>query len=329
MRQRIPTNIISGFLGAGKTTAIRWLLEHAPAGETWGVLVNEFGEIGIDAALLESSGALVREVPGGCMCCVAGLPMTIGLNTLLAKNPDRILIEPTGLGHPARIIATLTGEIYARQLDLRAMVTLVDPRNLDDRRYFDNDNFQDQAALADVLVANKLDCCTDQQRRLFRAWAEAMHPPGRQLGWVSHGQLEPAWLDLEHQARSVGASRHHHAAAGNGPEPSPPVLAPGERLARRENRGQGYYSCGWLAAATERFSFGMLFDLFSGLPATRVKGVLNTDRGRFGFNAAEGVLSVQQHSPANEDSRLEIIHREPLPWDVIEQALLQACLEQS
>ena len=99
----IPTNIITGFLGAGKTSAILHLLRSKPADERWAVLVNEFGEIGVDGSLLEGRHSeeqqvYIREVPGGCMCCTSGLPMQIALNQLLTKSrPHRLLIEPTGL----------------------------------------------------------------------------------------------------------------------------------------------------------------------------------------------------------------------------------------
>ncbi len=79
------TNLITGFLGCGKTTTIRHLLAQKPEHEKWAVLVNEFGEIGIDGALLADSGAVLKEIPGGCMCCVNGLPMQIGLNMLLQQ----------------------------------------------------------------------------------------------------------------------------------------------------------------------------------------------------------------------------------------------------
>lgn len=95
------TNLITGFLGSGKTTSILHLLANKDPAEKWAVLVNEFGEVGIDGALLADSGAMIKEIPGGCMCCVNGLPMQVGLNTLLRQGkPDRLLIEPTGLGHP-------------------------------------------------------------------------------------------------------------------------------------------------------------------------------------------------------------------------------------
>ena len=81
----IPTNIITGFLGVGKTTAIMQLLKTKPENERWAVLVNEFGEVGVDGSLLKpedksSQDVFISEVPGGCMCCAAGLPMQIALN---------------------------------------------------------------------------------------------------------------------------------------------------------------------------------------------------------------------------------------------------------
>ena len=100
----VPTNIITGFLGVGKTTAISHLLKNKPSDQRWAVLVNEFGEIGVDGRLMqgqypEEQRVFVKEVPGGCMCCAAGLPMQVALNQLLASaRPDRMLIEPTGLG---------------------------------------------------------------------------------------------------------------------------------------------------------------------------------------------------------------------------------------
>ena len=82
----IPTNIITGFLGTGKTTSILHLLRHNTGGEKWAVLVNEFGEVGIDGALLTPGAFAVKEVPGGCMCCAAGLPTQIALNKLIGGN---------------------------------------------------------------------------------------------------------------------------------------------------------------------------------------------------------------------------------------------------
>ena len=212
MPELIPTNLITGFLGAGKTTAILHLLANKPEGETWGVLVNEFGEIGIDGAMMAGRGAVVREVPGGCMCCVAGLPMQIGLNMLIARSkPDRILIEPTGLGHPEQILKTLTGEHYREVLDLKASICLLDPRQLSDARYLENDNFKDQIALSDVLVANKVDCCTEQDEQRFYEFSETLVPAKSRIGWVIEGRLESEWLELPKLFReAIKPDAHHH-----------------------------------------------------------------------------------------------------------------------
>ena len=110
--RHIPTNVITGFLGAGKSTVVLDLLKRKPADQSWAVLVNEFGEVGVDSNLISQSQGVenihVREVPGGCMCCTAGLPMQMAMNMLLARaKPQRLLIEPTGLGHPSEVLATL------------------------------------------------------------------------------------------------------------------------------------------------------------------------------------------------------------------------------
>jgi G3E family GTPase len=80
MLQNIPTHVIAGPLGAGKTSLIKHLLAQRPAGERWAVLINEFGQIGLDAALLtqDADGIALGEVAGGCLCCVNGAPFQIG-----------------------------------------------------------------------------------------------------------------------------------------------------------------------------------------------------------------------------------------------------------
>ncbi|NQZ09975.1 MAG: GTP-binding protein, partial [Algicola sp.] len=150
----VPTNIITGFLGVGKTTAILHLLKSKPEHQRWAVLVNEFGEIGIDASLIEgqsaqtskqAGGLFITQVPGGCMCCASGVPMQIALNALLTKaKPDRLLIEPTGLGHPKEVLKVLRAKHYQDVLQLNATVTLVDARHISDERYTNHDTFNQQ-----------------------------------------------------------------------------------------------------------------------------------------------------------------------------------------
>ena len=114
--QNIPCTLVTGFLGAGKTTVINELLATKPSDERWALLINEFGHIGIDGSLLASSQdnnfeqqkIAIREVSGGCICCTSQLPLQIAISRLLSEhNPQRLLIEPTGLAHPRELINQL------------------------------------------------------------------------------------------------------------------------------------------------------------------------------------------------------------------------------
>ncbi len=99
MLRNIPTHVIAGPLGAGKTSLIRQLMAQRPANERWAVLVNDFGQIGLDAALLSHNddGIAIGEVAGGCLCCVNGMPFQVGLGRLLRKaRPDRLFIDRPG-----------------------------------------------------------------------------------------------------------------------------------------------------------------------------------------------------------------------------------------
>lgn len=183
------TNLITGFLGSGKTTTIRHLLAQKPENEKWAVLVNEFGEIGIDGALLADSGAVLKEIPGGCMCCVNGLPMQIGLNMLLKQaKPDRLLIEPTGLGHPKQILSLLTSDVYSGWLTLNASLCLLDARQLSDPRVVANENFRDQLAAADIIIANKTDTYTEHDDLMLAQWLSTQDA-SLQIERVSQGKL--------------------------------------------------------------------------------------------------------------------------------------------
>ena len=330
---KIPCNIITGFLGSGKTTTILHLLKNKPADEKWAVLVNEFGEVGIDGAILNgaSDGVAIREVPGGCMCCVSGVPMQIGLTQLIRKaRPDRLLIEPTGLGHPNEILTILKGENYSDILDVRAVVTLVDPRKLGDNRYREHKIYSDQLNVADVLVANKVDVCSESDLASFDALLSQMK--SRYADRISQGALDIAWLDVEHDTTEGNLVKvHHHHEHNQAKSIDALQLISGQEIFKVENSGQGFNSCGWILSPEKTFDYSKLFNWFCGLKVTRAKAVLicdgaDTDKeiGVFAFNSEEGVLSVMEMDDCF-DQRLELIHLEMLDWDDIESDWLQ-CL---
>ncbi|WP_087021099.1 CobW family GTP-binding protein [Thaumasiovibrio subtropicus] len=318
---KIPTNIITGFLGSGKTTAILDLLSKKPKNENWAVLVNEFGQVGIDGAFLSEQGALIKEVPGGCMCCVAGLPMSVGLNALIEQTPDRIILEPTGLGHPQKILDKLRSDSFSNYLDMRATIALVDPRNLGDTQYTSNDNFQAQLALADIIVGNKADLCDETLREAFEDQIKPLTDRPQVIALTEQGILNPAWLELEAKSREVRSGHHHH----HDHEIAPLVIPENQQYIRKENHGQGFRSCGWCFTEQLEFDFSKLFTLFSQLSAQRIKAVVKTQNGYMAFNVVNQVVSVNELSLMDFESRIEVIDREMLPWEELETYLI-ACL---
>ncbi|QUX91315.1 hypothetical protein CYL31_07730 [Marinomonas sp. A3A] len=168
--QGIKVTVVTGFLGAGKTTLIRQLLEQSPSNERWAVLVNEFGDIGLDSAFYADLGVAISEVLGGCVCCTTSAAFQQGLNQLIRQyNPDRIFIEPSGLGHPKQIMQKLRSASYQDVLLLTGAFCVLDARNLKDERYTKHDIFNDQIESADGIVFSHVDRYQQQDIDLLEA----------------------------------------------------------------------------------------------------------------------------------------------------------------
>ncbi|NIG14548.1 GTP-binding protein [Pantoea sp. Cy-640] len=316
-------NLITGFLGSGKTTTLLHLLAHKPANEKWAILVNEFGEIGIDGALLADRGATLKEIPGGCMCCVNGLPLQVGLNMLLKQTqPDRLIIEPTGLGHPKQLLNMLRAAVYQPWIRVEATLTLLDPRQLSDTRVTENENFRDQLIAADIIIANKSDKWDAEDRQRLASWQQ-QHLGDRQLVEASWGNIDPALLSQPALAdRAVPDAAHHHHSSR--PQGLAALKLEGEARWRRAlNEGQGYASCGWI------FDGDTVFDTIPALewarlaPVDRVKGVLRTADGLVSINRQGEDLFIETRPVTPPDSRIELIHHQATDWNALQTALLK------
>lgn len=366
---KIPTNIITGFLGSGKTTAIVHLLAQKPPGERWAVLVNEFGEVGIDGALFAASHAqsisqsdaqgsekqqpqevFIREVPGGCMCCAAGLPMQMALNMLLARaKPDRLLIEPTGLGHPKEVMQVLSNEFYEEVLDLQQTLTLIDARHIADKRYTEHETFNQQLEIADVIVANKVELSTEQDLvGLHEYLQQKNYPASDHIIPVSYGQIALSLLDnpvsasdmslVNTQVQSSACNhedhehhhehKQHHTDQHRLKRDDETALydLPESGYIRVDNQGEGYFSAGWVFSTDFYFNAEKLQELLDEVPVQRIKAVVKTFRGWQSFNRDSDQLSIAtlgtlETLPLSQ-SKLEVISIEQKTIEQLAEKLM-------
>jgi G3E family GTPase len=326
---KIPVNIITGFLGVGKTTAIKHILSNKPANERWAIIINEFGAVSIDhTAIDEQDGLIIKEVAGGCICCTANVPMQVTLTIILRnQKPDRILIEPTGMGHPASILDLLQSKYLKDILEIRATICLVDPRRWADANVRSHETFQDQINLADVLIANKSDLVGEELAEKFKLWAKSLFPPKLLIEAVSDGKINVDWLNIEpHKGREAefpqAHSHEHHNHHTEDTLEIPEIGKPIKKL----SKGLGMYSCGWIFSPEEIFSVPKLRQFFSSLQGVdRAKGVFRTGKDWVLINAVDQEFSVQ-YIAYRRDSRIELIANYDLDWLVFEVKLKECLL---
>lgn len=330
----IPVNLITGFLGVGKTTAVIDLLKHKRQGSRWAVLINEYGDVSIDGALIEGAGpegVTVREVGGGCVCCASAPYLPVALHLLLLDaKPERLIIETTGLGHPARLLDLLRRN-YRDRLEVRATLGLVDPADFANPQMRTNPVFVDQIQLSDVIVMNKLDTATPKVVVEFQDWANGLFPPKLLIAGTTHGQLDPAWLDLtaNDERLPLYPEAHKHTASGGGPlfeSASEPRLADSPHAPLRYPSPPGVTPacCGWVFSPVAVFDENKLLALLGSTQnISRLKGVFQLPDEWATVNRSGTTLNVSP-TAYRRDSRLEVFS-DTLDWTAFEQELI-ACL---
>src|SRR5512143_3245995 len=217
---KIPVTVLTGYLGAGKTTLLNRILSE-PHGKKFAVIVNEFGEIGIDNELVVNADEEVFEMNNGCICCTVRGDLVRIIDGLMRRKGkfDAIIVETTGLADPAPVAQTFfMDEAVGTKTKLDAVVTVADAKWLADRLK-DAPEAKNQIAFADVILINKTDLVAPDELRELEARIRGLNPYAR-LHRTERAQIDinevlgrnAFDLDriLEIEPSFLEADEHHH-----------------------------------------------------------------------------------------------------------------------
>src|SRR3982075_301198 len=177
MSDKVPVTVLTGYLGAGKTTLLNRILSE-PHGQKYAVIVNEFGEIGIDNDLVVGADEEVFEMNNGCICCTVRGDLVRIIDGLMRRKGkfDAIIVETTGLADPAPVAQTFfRDEQVGARTRLDAVVTVADAKWLKDRLK-DAPEAKNQIAFADVILLNKTDLVTPAELNEVEARIRGINP---------------------------------------------------------------------------------------------------------------------------------------------------------
>ncbi|MCP5266093.1 MAG: GTP-binding protein [Burkholderiaceae bacterium] len=309
----IPITVVGGYLGAGKTTLINHLLRHAD-GARLAILVNDFGDIGIDADLIESAGDTVMNLAGGCVCCTIGNDLIGALYSLseMAPRPDHVVIETSGVALP-RSVAGAVG--LAKGIALAGVVVLVDAADVIERaadRYV-GDTVERQVADADLIVINKCDSVDSTRIVRVREWIGGQ-APGAIVLEAEHGGLPNEVLLAP--TLHADAMRHRPARLPGGRDRMRPV----------EDAGTRFVSAAWRCdGAVDAVALAQVLGAAATEGMVRAKAIVEGVDGRALVVQAVGARQRQTELPvplgANASRLVCIGVRELFDIDAFSQRL--------
>ncbi len=274
-----PVHVVAGFLGAGKTTTVRaWMAAHQGR-ERAAVVVNDFGEAGVDAALL-GDGVAVTNIPGGCVCCTAPAGLARAVATILDEvRPDRIFIEPSGLARPQDVVDMLSRGGLKERVALGPTLVVVDPGATGPADLVDA-----QLEAADVLVLNRLDLAAPDAVAAFRGRLATIWPGPARVLETTFGALPPdalAWP--EGAGPTVRFTRVHDTPSTD-----------------------GFRARSWVFPPEVGFSWDRLRAVLLTPGIARFKGLFRGDVGWFRVDVAGGQLHFAA-TAWRRDNRADLI----------------------
>ena len=310
--------IVVGFLGAGKTTFLKRLLAAADPAQKTVVLVNDFGELGIDAGLLEGAQADVVELPNGCICCSLRGDVTTRLKSVIdTMAPDRILIEPSGVADVASLLGVMEAPALKPLVRSTTLWTVIDAAAFMTDYARLHDYFSVQARLAPAFILNKLDLVSEAEFDAVATTLLTINPAARILP-ARHGVVDPAELagtnpllpklpvavrdqDFAPDASAAVAShRHDHVHADNHDHHAHDKVALGfENFSAHLDRSFAVAELRPMLDALVKGGFGRI---------ERLKGLVRSGEGWLRFDIAGGRPSIMVHAPrADESPRVMVI----------------------
>ncbi len=329
--ERIPVTIITGFLGAGKTTLINQIIRRYPQ-KKFAVIENEFGEIGIDGGLIIGAGENIFELTNGCICCSLRDDLYETLNQLLGNlfEFDHLLVETTGIADPGSIInAFLSTELIQSRFVIDSVICLADAIFIEDL-LTDQPEVQCQLALSDKILINKTDCVQPAYVEKLRNRLSIMNPMAeiypvsyanteaiRLLDTYSYsaGEIKKTLLAFQYapQSQTTDAPRasslirdqaemHHHRHM---------ITAEGFRI-------PGKFDLGKFSLWIDTFLFFNADSLF------RIKGLLSFDEfpGSFIFQAVRDKFVFEESDAFIPENTLVFIGKN-IHRDDLEKSLFQ------
>lgn len=274
-----PVHIVAGFLGAGKTTTVRAWMAARQGRERAAVIVNDFGEAGVDAALLGEDVA-VTNIPGGCVCCTAPAGLARAVATILDEvRPDRLFIEPSGLARPQDVVDMLTRGGLKERVALGPTIVVADPGAPGPAELL-----AAQLESADVLVLNRLDRCDPAALEAFRARVAGLWPGPARVIETTFGALPDdalGWPD------------------GAGPTVRFTRVTEGPSTT-------GFRVRSWVFPSETRFGWDRLRPVLQSPGIARFKGLFSGDVGWFRVDVAGGALQFAA-TGWRRDNRADLI----------------------